>query len=269
MLNTYRKPPMEHSEEAEPNELDMARVQGEIYTRALEHMVNNVADDGGEVHAGDYIVAYAVEAAEGMYHMENGDLVMHEPDAENIHIEVSVRDGADNRFIPNLNIRVTLIDPDGNEVGTHEQPFVWHPWLYHYGRNWQVAQSGTYTMRVHINAPDFPRHDEINGKRYATDVDVEFDDVKIKIAKQSTKEQQPMQKQNSDVQIWISPFNDNWKVHQSNTDAVISVKDTQAEAIEVGRQIAKKVGGELIIQDEDGQIRERNSYGADPYPPKG
>jgi uncharacterized protein involved in high-affinity Fe2+ transport len=174
---------MKESDEAKPKELDMARSQGDTYVEALQHMVNEVADDGGETRAGDYIVAYAIEKAEVMYHMEGGRLALHEPSDKNIHIEVSVRDGADNRFVPNLDVEVTLIGPDGKEAGTHRQPFVWHPWLYHYGRNWKVAQSGRYTLRVRIAAPDFPRHDDKNGERYAEDIEVTFDNVRIDVSK--------------------------------------------------------------------------------------
>ncbi|QPC81277.1 iron transporter [Phototrophicus methaneseepsis] len=178
-MSAYRTPPMKKSDEAENNELDMARAQGDVYVSTLNHMAKDVADDGGEKRVGDYVIAYAVEKAEGMHHMKSGNLEWREPDEENVHVEVSVRDGADNRFIPNLKVHVTLIDPDGKEMGTHEQPFVWHPWLYHYGRNWKVTQSGTYKMHVRVEAPDFPRHDEKNGKRYAEDVEVDFDSVKI------------------------------------------------------------------------------------------
>ncbi len=73
-----------------------------------------------------------------------------------------------------------VLDAEGESVGSHSQPFVWHPWLYHYGRNWQVPGEGEYTLKVNIKAPEFPRHDEKNGERYADDVDVEFEGVQIK-----------------------------------------------------------------------------------------
>ena len=64
-------------------------------------------------------------------------------------------------------------------MGSHLQPFVWHPWLYHYGRNWQVAGEGEYSLKVNIKALDFPGHDEKNGERYGDDVNVEFEGVQI------------------------------------------------------------------------------------------
>lgn len=176
---SVKTPPMKTSDEATKEQLEMAKEQGEVFGKALNHMVTAVASDGQEKQAGPYRVAYAVEDAEGMYHRQNGELVWQEPEEENIHIEVSVRDAADGRFLPNLNIHVRLIDSNKNDVGYHRQPFVWHPWLYHYGRNWQIPDDGDYTMEIHIEAPDFPRHDEKNGQRYAEDVDVRFSTVKI------------------------------------------------------------------------------------------
>lgn len=174
---------MEKSDEAKPEELEMARRQGETYVTAIEHMAKEVADSGGEKKAGHYIIAYAIENAEGMYHLESGKLVWKEPEKENCHIEISVRDGADNRFIPGLDVTVTVLDRNGNEVGTHQQEFLWHPWLYHYGRNWHVPGDGTYSFRVKIGAPAFMRHDKKNGLRYADDIEVRFEDVKIKTGK--------------------------------------------------------------------------------------
>ncbi len=76
-------------------------------------------------------------------------------------------------------MRVTLLDDTGHEIGTHELPFLWHPWFYHYGRNWMVPGDGAYRMRVYFDAPDFPRHDRVNGKRFENAVDVEFQ-IRIK-----------------------------------------------------------------------------------------
>jgi hypothetical protein len=51
---------------------------------------------------------------------------------------------------------------------------LWHPWIYHYGRNWEVPGEGDYTVHVRIEAPTFMRHDHENGKRYAKPVEVAF-----------------------------------------------------------------------------------------------
>lgn len=174
-----QKPPMRPSKESDREQLELAREQGAAYQHALTTMIQDEAHGEAKV-VGDYRVGYAVEEAEGMHFLRDGVLQWTEPMTENCHVEVAVSDAADGRFIPGLTVRVTLIDDQGHELGTHEQPFLWHPWLYHYGRNWRVPGDGAYRLRVHIEAPHFPRHDHINGQRYAQSVDVEFDNVRIK-----------------------------------------------------------------------------------------
>lgn len=174
-------PPMEPSDEATDDELDLAREQGGVYLNALEHMVDEVADIGAEVRAGDYVVAYAVEEAEGMYELVDGALEWREPDG-NLHIELSVRDASDDRFVPGLKMHLTVVDASGGEVGTEEMPFLWHPWLYHYGRNWTIPGSGRYTLRVRIEPPTFMRHDRENGQRFGEEVRVVFEDVELEVA---------------------------------------------------------------------------------------
>lgn len=175
-----QKPPMQVTEEAKKNHLELAREQGAALQAALEEMTGNVAQGGAEKRAGHYLVGYAVEKPEGMYHLKNEELHWQEPQEENIHIEISVRDGGDGRFIPALEVQLTVLDEDGSQVGTHQQPFLWHPWLYHYGRNWKLPGDGRYTFQVHIEAPDFPRHDKENGRRFSEPVDVVFEDIDIK-----------------------------------------------------------------------------------------
>lgn len=44
---------------------------------------------------------------------------------------------------------------------------------------------------------------------------------------------------------------------------------TQNEAIRAGRELARGNRSENIIHGRDGQIRQRDSYGRDPFPPRG
>jgi hypothetical protein len=165
--------------EATAKQLALATAQGAAYRAALEHMVQEVAHSGGQQEAGDYVVGYAVEEAEGMYHLRDGDLVWHNPDGENAHLEIAVLDAADGRFVPGLTVHASLVSPSGAELGPHRQELVWHPMLYHYARNWELPEDGEYTLRVHIEPPGFMRHDEVNGRRFAAPVDVEFTGVSI------------------------------------------------------------------------------------------
>jgi len=66
---------------------------------------------------------------------------------------------------------------------TVQQPFIWHPWLYHYGRNWKLPGSGKYAFQIHIDMPKFHRHDKENGRRFTEPVDVVFKDIEIQIEK--------------------------------------------------------------------------------------
>ncbi len=176
-----QRPPMNpNSSEASPDQLELAEAQGKAYRRALEHMANDVADDGGLQEAGDYLVGYAVEEAEGMYELEDGQLVWHNPGDTNLHLEIAVCDAGDGRFVPGLDVTATLVTPGGDELGPHAQKLVWHPMIYHYARNWTLPEDGEYRLRVHIEPAPFMRHDEINGRRFAEPVDVEFPGVKVK-----------------------------------------------------------------------------------------
>ena len=175
---------LKKSDEADARGLELGKKEGEAYGRILKHMVDEVADGGGEIAQGDYLVAYAFEKAEGMYMPRDGKLEWVAPERENIHIEVAVRDRADGRMIPALDIDVTLIDDAGKEIGTHRQPLLWHPYLYHYGRNWIIPGDGTYSLRVRFPAPQFHRHDKTNGKRFAEGADVTFKNVKLKTGRE-------------------------------------------------------------------------------------
>lgn len=177
------KPSEQPSAEGDAPGLKLAKKQGDAMMETIKHMVEDIAERGAKKAAGEYIVGYAVEKAEGLYHLKNGELEWIEPKEENIHIEIVVLDGADHRFIPGLKIWLTVKDADGKEIGRHEQPFLWHPYLYHYGRNWKVPGDGKYSLHVRIETPDFPRHDKKNGMRYAEPVEVEFSNVKFKTGK--------------------------------------------------------------------------------------
>ena len=65
------------------------------------------------------------------------------------------------------------------------------------------------------------------------------------------------------------PTNDGWANRREGGKRASSTHDTKAEAQAAGRAAAKKDGVEHLIHKKDGKIGDRNSYGADPHPPKG
>jgi uncharacterized protein YdaT len=60
-----------------------------------------------------------------------------------------------------------------------------------------------------------------------------------------------------------------WAVRGEGNSRDTSVHQTQRETIGSARDIAKNQRSEVIVHGRDGKIRERNSYGNDPYPPEG
>ena len=60
-----------------------------------------------------------------------------------------------------------------------------------------------------------------------------------------------------------------WGVRGANNSRITKIFETQKQAIAKGREIAIKQNSELIVHGSNGQIRQKNSYGNDPYPPKG
>jgi hypothetical protein len=68
---------------------------------------------------------------------------------------------------------------------------------------------------------------------------------------------------------WVVPHGDKWAQRGEGNERVTRTFDTQREAIDAARDTARREHSELLIQGENGQIRERNSYGNDPFPPEG
>jgi uncharacterized protein involved in high-affinity Fe2+ transport len=180
-----RTPPEQPSDEADRKQLEMARAEGDACHRSLLYMAQQVADSGGQQRAGNYIVAYAQERAEGMYMLRaEGELEWVEPTDENCHLEISVSDAGDRRFIPYLDVTATLVMEQGEEIGPLDMPFLWHPGLYHYGLNIRLPGDGRYTLRVRIAPPAFMRHDKTNGRRDAETVEAEFKGIEIKTGRE-------------------------------------------------------------------------------------
>lgn len=68
----------------------------------------------------------------------------------------------------------------------------------------------------------------------------------------------------------ITPHPDGgWQVKGAGNSRATVRTSTQAEAIKIGQVIARNQGSELVIHRTNGQIRAKDSYGNDPFPPKG
>lgn len=60
-----------------------------------------------------------------------------------------------------------------------------------------------------------------------------------------------------------------WGVKGEGNTRVTEIFSTQKQAIEQAREIAINQNSEVFIHGKNGRFRERNSYGNDPFPPKG
>ncbi len=61
----------------------------------------------------------------------------------------------------------------------------------------------------------------------------------------------------------------NWQVKGEGNKRATKVTSTQKDAISYARTIAINKKSEVVIHGRDGKIRDKNSYGNDPFPPKG
>jgi hypothetical protein len=68
--------------------------------------------------------------------------------------------------------------------------------------------------------------------------------------------------------IHVVPHKDGWAVEREGGKKPLSVQPRQADAEQVGRPIAQRDQTEFYLHGRDGRIREKDSYGNDPNPPK-
>lgn len=66
----------------------------------------------------------------------------------------------------------------------------------------------------------------------------------------------------------VIPHDGRWAVKREGSSRITSTHNTQGEAINAGREIARNQGGELVIHGRDGKIRDRDSLVSYPRPPK-
>ena len=66
----------------------------------------------------------------------------------------------------------------------------------------------------------------------------------------------------------VVPNAGTWQVKREGASKATKSFNTQQEAINYARDIAKNQQSELIIHRRNGTIRDKDSYGNDPCPPK-
>lgn len=66
----------------------------------------------------------------------------------------------------------------------------------------------------------------------------------------------------------VTPKNGQWQVKGGGNSKATRIVSTQSEAIKIAKTIAKNQHSEVVIHRPNGVIREKNSYGNDPCPPR-
>lgn len=69
--------------------------------------------------------------------------------------------------------------------------------------------------------------------------------------------------------VWVSPRSDGrWEVQREGSQRASTVEDRKVDAERTAREIGRRDRVEVIVQGQDGRIQQRESYGADPHPPR-
>jgi hypothetical protein len=160
---------------------ELARAEGEAIAGPLSEMLRGAGARGSRARSADYDVAVVVERARDYWGVRAGKLSYVSADSSSAmnHIGVSVRDVATGRLIPELSVRVTVLNSRRKEIGTYEMPFMWDPWLNHYGLNVPALGEGRYTIRVRAEAPAFRRYGSGALKKFNRAVSVDVRGVRV------------------------------------------------------------------------------------------
>lgn len=66
----------------------------------------------------------------------------------------------------------------------------------------------------------------------------------------------------------VTPKGDSWQVKGAGNDRATKITGTQKQAIDAAKEIAKHQKSDVVIHGANGRIRDKDSYGNDPNPPK-
>lgn len=68
--------------------------------------------------------------------------------------------------------------------------------------------------------------------------------------------------------IHVVPHTGGWATRKEGAERAGGVYDTKAEALDRGREQARREQVELVVHGRTGRIQDSDSYGRDPYPPR-
>jgi hypothetical protein len=162
--------------------IDLAKVEGDAVDRPLADVLRVAGAGGSRLRSGDYSVTVLVREARGHWEADGRTLRYVGSDSgvgPIAHLDVIVREAATGRIVPELKVRTTVLNSGRKAIGTYSLPFMWHPWVSHYGLNVPVPGIGRYTIRVRSDAPSFRRYGGAALKRFNRAIDLEFRGVRF------------------------------------------------------------------------------------------
>ena len=68
--------------------------------------------------------------------------------------------------------------------------------------------------------------------------------------------------------VHVVPRAGQWAVKKEGNQRASSIHRTQGEAIDAAKEAAMREQSELVIHRPNGQIRDKDSFGNDPFPPR-
>jgi hypothetical protein len=68
--------------------------------------------------------------------------------------------------------------------------------------------------------------------------------------------------------VHVVPSGNGWAVEEAGRSSPVSNHRTQSAAENAARPVARRNESELVIHRPNGQIRDSDSYGGDPTPPR-
>lgn len=162
------------SNEATREQLKLAASQGDAVDSCTSWIIHHANRYCGQLRAGEYKLTYAVGPPEGWYESSGGRTAWHPPSHANAHLWLFIQDGADNRLVPPLQVKLVCLDPYGKTRTAKSLPFAWMPLVNGYGDNLDLTGNGNYTFTLYISPPAWHRHDPYNGDRFTDTVTASF-----------------------------------------------------------------------------------------------
>ena len=157
--------------------VDLSRQEGTAVASSFLTALRGDPANGSQRRSGGYTVTVLLRRAQGVW-ISRDDKLVYKPPNSSVgpvnHMEISIRDVTTGRLVPDLNVRATILESRRKEIDTYAVPFMWHPWMNHYGLNVAVPGKGSYIIRVRADAPSFRRYGSSALTKFNRPVDVEL-----------------------------------------------------------------------------------------------